>query len=397
MSRRWLASSLALGFSLAASAAAAVEPPNVQAQHVFIVDYNTGSVLYDKAGTEKLHPASMSKLMTLYMLFDALKRGDVKLTDTFHVSKKAWSTQGSKMFVPIDGDIKVEDLIRGIIVQSGNDACVVVAEGLAGSEEAFADRMNKKGAEIGLKNSHFVNASGLPDPNHLMTAEDLYILAHHLFADFPEFYHYFSEKEFVFNKIKQGNRNPLLYRPGTGVDGLKTGHTEEAGFGLTASAIRDGRRIFMVVHGMTSMQDRADETGQLLDWAFRSFGDYTVAKKDTILAQANVWMGQQKTVPLTVAKDLLVTLPVSEREKIQVKAIYDGPVAAPVAAGQPVGELVMTIPGMPEFRAPLVAAQEVPQLGFGGRVVAMLQQLIFGAEPQSAQPPAEQQPQTQTN
>jgi D-alanyl-D-alanine carboxypeptidase (penicillin-binding protein 5/6) len=387
MSRRWLAVGLvaALGIAggLAASTARAVEPPNVEAQHVYIVDYNTGSVLFDKAGQEKLHPASMSKLMTLYMLFDALKRGDVKLTDKFHVSKKAWSTQGSKMFVPIESDIAVEDLIRGIIVQSGNDACVVVAEGLAGSEESFAERMNKKGAEIGLKNSHFINASGLPDPNHLMTAQDLYLLAHHLFVDFPEFYHYFSEKEFVFNKIKQGNRNPLLYRPNTGVDGLKTGHTEEAGFGLTASAIRDGRRIFMVVHGMTSMQDRADETGQLLDWAFRSFGDYSVAKKGTILAQANVWMGQQKTVPLTVDKDLLVTLPVSERDKIQAKVIYDGPVAAPVAAGQPVGELVMTIPGMPEFRAPLVAASEVPQLGFGGRVVAMLQQMIFGPE----QPP----------
>jgi D-alanyl-D-alanine carboxypeptidase (penicillin-binding protein 5/6) len=287
------------------------------------------------------------------------------------------------MYVPIDGDIKVEDLIRGIIVQSGNDACVVVAEGLAGSEESFAERMNKKAVELGLKNSHFVNASGWPDPNHLMTAQDLYLLAHHLFVDFPEFYHYFSEKEFVFNKIKQGNRNPLLYRPNTGVDGLKTGHTEEAGFGLTASAVRDGRRIFMVVHGMTSMQDRADETGQLLDWAFRTFGDYTVAKKDTILAQADVWMGQQKTVPLTVANDLLVTLPVSERDKVQAKVIYDGPVAAPVAKGQPIGELVMTIPGMPEFRAPLVAASEVPQLGFGGRVAAMLQQMIFGAE----QPP----------
>jgi D-alanyl-D-alanine carboxypeptidase (penicillin-binding protein 5/6) len=384
MSRRWLAGGLvvALGIAggLAASAAQAVEPPNIEAQHVYIVDYNTGSVLFDKAGTEKLHPASMSKLMTLYMLFDALKRGDVKLTDSFHVSKKAWSTQGSKMFVPIDGDIAVEELIRGIIVQSGNDACVVVAEGLAGSEEAFADRMNKKAVELGLNNSHFVNASGLPDPTHLMTAQDLYLLAHHLFVDFPEFYHYFSEKEFVFNKIKQGNRNPLLYRPNTGVDGLKTGHTEEAGFGLTASAIRDGRRIFMVVHGMTSMQDRADETGQLLDWAFRTFGDYTVAKKGTILAQADVWMGQQKTVPLTVEKDLLVTLPVSERDKVQVKAVYDGPVAAPVAAGQPIGELVMQIPGMPEFRSPLVAASDVPQLGFGGRVVAMLQQMIFGAE-----------------
>jgi D-alanyl-D-alanine carboxypeptidase (penicillin-binding protein 5/6) len=396
MSRRWLAYGLGMAFAAMAvpGGALALEPPNTASDHVYIVDYNTGSVLFDKAAEEKLHPASMSKLMTLYMLFDAVKRGDVKLTDNFHVSKKAWSTQGSKMFVPIDGDIKVEDLIRGIIVQSGNDACVVVAEGLAGSEEAFADRMNKKAAELGLKDSHFVNASGLPDPNHLMTAHDLFLLARHLYEDFPDFYHYFSEKEFTYHNIKQGNRNPLLYRPNTGVDGLKTGHTEEAGFGLTASAIRDGRRIFMVVHGLGSMQNRADEAGQLLDWAFRTFGDYTVAKKGTILAQANVWLGQQKTVPLTVEKDLLVTLPVSDRDKISVKALYDGPIPAPITAGQPIGELVMQVPGMPEFRAPLVAASDVPQLGFGGRVVAMLQQMIFGAE-QQGQPQA--QPATQQN
>jgi len=373
-----LGSALTWSGSAALFSASAVEPPQTDSDHVYIIDYQTGSVLFDKAGEEKLHPASMSKLMTIYLLFEALKRGDVKLTDTFHVSKKAWSTQGSKMFVPIDSDVPVEDLIRGIIVQSGNDACVVVAEGLAGSEESFADRMNKKAVELGLKNSHFVNASGLPDPNHLMTAEDLYILAKHLYEDFPEYYHYFSEKEFTFHGIKQGNRNPLLYRPNTGVDGLKTGHTEDAGFGLVASAVRDNRRIFMVVHGLGSMQNRADEAGQLLDWAFRSFGDYTVAKKGTILAQADVWMGQQKTVPLTVPKDLMVTLPVSDRDKVVAKAVYDGPVSAPVAAGQPIGELVMQVPGMPDFHAPLVAAADVPQLGFAGRVVAMLQHLVFG-------------------
>jgi D-alanyl-D-alanine carboxypeptidase (penicillin-binding protein 5/6) len=365
---------LAAGF---AGNAYAVDPPQTASDHVYIVDYNTGTVIYDKAAEEQLHPASMSKLMTVYLLFDALKRGDVKLTDKFHVSQKAWSTQGSKMFVPINADISVEDLLRGIIVQSGNDACVVVAEGLAGSEESFAERMNKKAAELGLKNSHFVNASGLPDPNHLMTAQDLFFLAKHLFEDFPEYYHYFSEKDFTFHGIKQGNRNPLLYRPNTGVDGLKTGHTEEAGFGLVASAIRDNRRIFMVVHGLGSMQNRADEAGQLLDWAFRAFGDYTIAKKGAVLAQANVWMGQQKTVPLTVAKDLVATLPVTDRSKIVTKAIFDGPIAAPIAAGQPVGELVMQIPGMPDLHAPLVASVDVPQLGFSGRVVAMLQHMIF--------------------
>lgn len=365
---------IAAGF---ADSAYAVDPPQTAAQHAYVVDYNTGSVLFDKQGEEKLYPASMSKLMTIYLLFESLKKGDVKLTDTFHVSQRAWATQGSKMFVPINSDVTVEDLLRGIIIQSGNDACVVVAEGLSGSVEAFVDRMNKKAAVLGLKGSHFANPDGLPDPEHWMTAQDLYVLAKKIFEDFPEYYHYFSEKEFTFHGIKQGNRNPLLYRPNTGVDGLKTGHTEEAGFGLVVSAIRDGRRIFMVQQGLGSMQNRADEGGQLLDWAFRAFGDYTVAKKGAVLAQANVWLGQQKTVPLTVPKDLLLTLPVSDRDKIVTKAVYDGPIAAPVAAGQQVGELVMQIPGMPDVHAPLVAAADVPQLGFTGRVVAQLQHLIF--------------------
>ena len=381
--------SLALGWMLmlvtataavatcAATRAYAVDPPDTAAQHAYVVDYNTGSVLFDKAGEEKLYPASMSKLMTIYLLFESLKKGDVKLTDKFHVSQRAWATQGSKMFVPINSDISVEDLLRGIIIQSGNDACVVVAEGLSGSVEAFVDRMNKKAPVLGLKNSHFANPDGLPDPNHWMTAQDLYTLAKRIYEDFPEYYHYFSEKEFTFHGIKQGNRNPLLYRPNTGVDGLKTGHTEEAGFGLVVSASRDGRRIFMVQQGLGSMQNRADEGGQLLDWAYRSFGDYTIAKKGTVLAQANVFLGEQKTVPLTVTKDLLVTLPVTDRQKIVAKAVYDGPIAAPIAAGQPIGELVMEIPGMPDFHAPLVAAADVPKLGFGGRVVAMLQHLIF--------------------
>lgn len=369
---------LALVAALGAAPAAA-EPLTTNAAHAYIVDYQTGAVLFDKMAGERLHPASMSKLMTIYMLFDALKRGDVKLSDAFHVSEKAWSTQGSKMFVEINAAIPVEDLIRGIIIQSGNDACVVVAEGLAGSEEAFAERMNKKAKEIGLTDSNFTNASGLPEPNHLMTAKDLATLARRLIDDFPEYYKYFSELEFVWHGIKQGNRNPLLYRAGSGVDGLKTGHTEEAGFGLTASAVRDGRRIIMVVHGLSGMQERADEAGGLLDWAFREYGNYTIASPGTVLTEANVWMGVEKTVPLTVATPLLVTLPRSERQNIVARAVYKGPVAAPIAKNQEVGELVIDIPGMPQARAKLVAAKDVPELGFGGRVAAGLQNLVFGA------------------
>ena len=364
--------------------AALAEPVSTNAQHVYIKDFQTGAVIYDKMAEERLGPASMSKLMTVYMLFDALKRGDVKLTDTFHVSKKAWAMQGSKMFVDIDSDVSVEDLIRGMIIQSGNDACIVVAEGLAGSEEAFAERMNKKAAEIGLTGSHFTNATGWPDANHYMTAHDIEVLSERLFVDFPQYYPYFAEKEFTWHGIKQGNRNPLLYRDGSGVDGLKTGHTEEAGFGISVSAVREGRRIMMVVHGLTGMQERADEAGQLLDWAFRETGNYTVAAKGTVLADAPVEYGDSETVQLTVANDLVLTLPRGDREKLVAKAVLATPVMAPLTAGQEVGKLVVTVPNMPDFSYPLVAAQDVPEMGFVGRIFTNLHRLVLGAS-QAAQ------------
>jgi len=364
--------------------AALAEPVSTNAQHVYIKDFQTGAVIYDKMAEERLGPASMSKLMTVYMLFDALKRGDVKLTDTFHVSKKAWAMQGSKMFVDIDSDVTVEDLIRGMIIQSGNDACIVVAEGLAGSEEAFADRMNKKAVEIGLTGSHFTNATGWPDANHYMTAKDIEVLSERIFVDFPQYYPYFAEKEFTWHGIKQGNRNPLLYRDGSGVDGLKTGHTEEAGFGISVSAVREGRRIMMVVHGLTGMQERADEAGQLLDWAFRETGNYTVAAKGTVLAEAPVEYGDSEKVQLTVAKDLVLTLPRGDREKLAAKAVLATPVMAPLTAGQEVGKLVVTVPNMPEFSFPLVAAEDVPEMGFVGRIFTNLHRLIVGAS-QAAQ------------
>ena len=379
MTPRRLLTALALAFAaLAAPLAATAEPLVTNAKHVYIVDYQTGAVIFDKMGDEQLFPASMSKLMTAYMLFDALKRGDVKLTDTFHVSQKAWAIQGSKMFVDIDSDVKIEDLIRGMVIQSGNDACIVIAEGLAGSEEAFAERMNAKAKEIGLTGSHFTNATGWPDPNHYMTAHDLAILANHLITDFPEYYHFYSEKEFTWHGIKQGNRNPLLYRAGSGVDGLKTGHTEEAGFGLTASAIRDGRRIIMVVHGLTGMQERADEAGQLLDWAYRETGNFTVATKGAVLAEAPVQYGETKTVPLTVAQDLLLTLPRGDLQKVTAKAVVPTPIMAPVAAGQEIGKLVVSAPNMPDFTMSLIAGQDVPEMGIGGKIAANLNRLVFG-------------------
>jgi D-alanyl-D-alanine carboxypeptidase (penicillin-binding protein 5/6) len=388
MCRAWMVNAMSLPRTIAAlvllaapllASAAVAEPIATNAEHVYIEDFQTGSVLYDKAADERLGPASMSKLMTVYMLFDALKRGDVKLTDTFHVSEKAWAMQGSKMFVDIDSDVPVEDLIRGMIIQSGNDACIVVAEGLAGTEEAFAERMNKKAKEIGLTNTNFTNSTGWPDPNHYMTAKDIATLSKRLILDFPDYYPYFAEKDFTWHGIKQGNRNPLLYRTGSGVDGLKTGHTEEAGFGIAVSAVRDGRRIVMVVHGLTGMQERADQAGQLLDWAFRETGNYTVASKGAVLADAPVEYGGSKSVPLTVADDLVLTLPRGDRDKVTAKAVVATPVMAPLAAGQELGKLVVTVPNMPEVSYPLVAAQEVPEIGLTGRIFTNLNRLVFGA------------------
>jgi serine-type D-Ala-D-Ala carboxypeptidase (penicillin-binding protein 5/6) len=360
------------------SSMAAAEPIATNAKHVYIEDFQTGAVLYDKAATERLHPASMSKLMTAYMLFDALKRGDVKLTDTFHVSQKAWSMQGSKMFVDIDSDVKVEDLLRGMIIQSGNDACIVIAEGLAGSEEAFAERMNKKAKELGLNDSNFVNSTGWPDPNHYMTAKDIATLSRHIIVDFPEYYKYFSEIDFTWHGIKQGNRNPLLYRAGSGVDGLKTGHTEEAGYGVAASAVRDGRRIIMGGHGLSDMQERADEEGQLLDWAYRETANYTVAAKGAVLAEAPVEYGASPNVPLTITKDLVLTLPKADRQKVTAKAVISTPIKAPLSAGQELGKLVVSAPNMPEFTYPLVAAQDVGEMGLGGRIMVNFNRLVFG-------------------
>jgi D-alanyl-D-alanine carboxypeptidase (penicillin-binding protein 5/6) len=368
-----------LAASLIVTAGAYAEPIETAAKEAIIIDYQTGAVLYDKNAENPVHPASMSKLMTIYLLFDALKKGEVKLDDTFPVSKEAWAlNEGSTMFVGIDSRIRVEDLIRGIIVQSGNDACIVVAEGLAGTEAAFVERMNKKGQEIGLVNSHFTNPHGLEDPNHLMTVHDIATLAHHLIADFPEYYHYFSEKEFVFNGIKQGNRNPLLYKDPT-VDGLKTGHLSVSGFGAAISALRNGRRVIVVLHGTSSMQERSDEGSKLLEWAYREFDNYTVAKAGSVLADAPVWMGQEATVPLAVGKDLLVTLPRAAHDKLTAKAVFDGPIQAPITAGQEVGKVIISAPGMSDMEVPLVASKEVPKLGFFGRMFAALKHYVGGA------------------
>ena len=322
-------------------------------------------------------PASMSKIMTAYVVFDMLKKGQAKLDDELPVSEKAWRLGGSKMFVPIGGRIKIDDLLKGVIIQSGNDACLVLAEGLAGSEEAFIDLMNKKAKEIGLEDSHFANVDGLPNPDHWMTAHDLATLAIRTIKDFPEYYHYYSQIDYEYNNIKQGNRNPLLYK-NVGADGLKTGHTEEAGFSLTGSVKRGDRRIVVVLGGLPTMKARAQESERLIEWAFREFNDYRLFSAGDKVEDADVWLGASPRVPLTVAKDLVVTLPRKSRKDMKVAVQYDRPIPAPIKEGETVGKLVVTAPDQPPIEAPLVAAASVMRLDALGRIATLAGYLVWG-------------------
>jgi len=353
------------------------------AKYAVLMDYQTGAVLWEKDGDERMHPASMSKLMTLEMLFHALKEGTVSLDDEFTVSEHAWKAGGaasgsSTMFAKVGSKIPVDDLIQGIIVQSGNDACITVAEALKGSESAFADAMTERAKEIGLKNSTFANATGWPDPHHMMTAHDLARLARHLIKDYPAYYHYFGEKVFTWNGITQHNRNPALYLDKT-VDGLKTGHTEQSGYGLVASALRDGERLIVVLNGMPSEKARAEEGIRVLDWGFRSFKHYKLFEANQPVENAPVFQGTYSRVPLVSTDDIDVIMSPEQRRKMTVKAVYSAPVEAPVKAGQRLGTLRVEAPGMPMREYPLVAGADVERLGIFGRAMDSLKAMIFGA------------------
>ena len=369
-----LAGVLSWLLAVAATPAAAIE---TTAREAFIIDVVTGRVLLDKNADDSMPPASMSKIMTTYMVFERLKDGRISLDDELLVSEKAWRKGGSKMYVEVGNMVRVEDLLRGVIVQSGNDACIVLAEGLGGTEEGFAAEMTRKGREIGLTGSSFVNATGWPDPNQRMTARDLATLALRIIVDFPEYYHYYSEKEFTFAGIRQSNRNPLLYKS-LGADGLKTGHTEEAGYGLTASALQDGRRVVLVLNGLKSRKARSEESARLIGWAFREFGNYSLFKAGETVEEAGVWLGEAPTVPLVAGQDFTVTLSRKARLDMKVKVIYDGPIPAPIELGQQIATLVVSAPDEETIEVPLVAGVAVEQLGFFGRITAAVKHLIFG-------------------
>jgi D-alanyl-D-alanine carboxypeptidase (penicillin-binding protein 5/6) len=354
----------------------ALETP---AHEAILIDADTHTVLFEKNSQEHMPTSSMSKTMTLYVIFQALKDGHLKLDQTLPVSEEAWKTQGSKMFVPIHGQIKVEDLIRGVAIQSGNDATIVLAEGLSGSETAFVDAMNEQAKKLGMKNSHFMNADGWPEENHYSTAYDLALLAYHLIKDFPQDYHYFSEKEFVFNNIKQGNRNPLLYR-NIGADGVKTGHTDVAGYGLIGSAIQNGRRLVLVVNGLSSMQERADESARLLTWGFQNFKQAQLFKTGEQVEVAKVWMGQKMTVPVVVNEDVKAIYNINEKDKLVASAVINEPIQAPVKKGTEVGQLKIKMGDFPERVVKLYAGEDVPELGLFQRMIERAKLMVGMSE-----------------
>lgn len=352
------------------------------AREAFLMDMTTESVLIEKNADIPMAPASMSKLMTVYMVLERLQGGRLSLDDTFPVSETAWRKGGAKsgsstMFLNPGSRVRIEDLLRGIVVQSGNDASIVIAEGLSGSEGQFALEMNHRARELGLERTNFVNATGWPDPEHRTTARDLARLAKRTIADFSQYHHYYAEKTFTYNGIRQGNRNPLLYKD-LGADGMKTGHTQESGYGLVATVKRGERRLILVINGLPSVKARAREAERLIERGYREFENYALFKAGERVTDADVWLGTSPTVPLYIESNLLITLPRKARRAMKVSVTYEGPIPAPIKAGDRLARLTVTAPDVDPIEVSLVAAEDVKRLGFLGRLGAALKSILWG-------------------
>lgn len=357
-----------------------VGPLETVATHAIVIDYNTGAVLLTKDADSPSPPSSLTKLMTIYITFKQLKEGKLTLGQTFTISEHAWHMGGSRMFVQVGTAVTIEDLIRGIFVDSGNDAAVALAEGIAGSEDAFVAMMNAEAKKLGMNNSHFMDASGWPADGHVMSVRDIATLSDHIIRDFPDYYHYAGEQTFTYNKITQPNRNPLV-AAGLG-DGLKTGHTEEGGYSEAGTTERNGRRIIVVLNGLPSWDSRVTESKRLMDWAFNTFQDVPVFAAGQIVAQAPVWLGEAPSVGLTVKDGLTVTLPNNWRDTVKIAVDYPAPLPAPILHGQKAGQISLGGTGIPPGQtttADLVAGTDVPRLGLPGRAMARLKHFITGA------------------
>ena len=344
-------------------------PPSLAAKSWLLVDMTAGQVLAAQAPDERLEPASLTKLMTAYLSFAALKQGTIKLDQDVLISQKAWKTGGSRMFIQVGTEVKVDDLLKGMIVQSGNDACVALSEAIAGDEENFAQMMNREAQRLGMKGSHFRNSNGLPDPEHYTTARDLAILAGALIRDFPEEYaKYYSLKEFRYNNITQPNRNRLLWIDPT-VDGLKTGYTAAAGYCLVSSAKRGPRRLLSVVLGAASSNARMQESLKLLNYGFQFYDGVQLYAKNDPVTTLKVWKGQESAVKIGFANDLVIVVPKGFGPKIKTELVSQQPLMAPVTLGQTLATLKVSLDGKPYGDYPVLALEAVPAAGIVGRMV----------------------------
>ena len=353
------------GASINAAEAPIVRLPNTfetAARNAVLFDYKTRTILFSKDGDQPMTPSSMSKLMTTYIAFQRIKEGLLKLDSEIKISRDAWKIGGSRMFLDIGSQVKVEDLLRGVIVQSGNDASVALAEGIAGSESIFVNYMNEAAQKLGLENSHFENATGWPDPNHKMSAVDLARLSYFLIKDFPDYYHYFAEKSFTYNKISQSNRNTLLGV--SGVDGLKTGHTEEGGYGIVVSAIRNGRRLIAVVNGLKNEKERIEEVEKLLTYGANNFRHYIIAKKDDSLGSLPIWGGKDLFVDAVAYEDIEILVPRNEDPTRLTREVeYDEPILAPVTKGSVIGTLNIKNGDLILRSVPMYARTDIEEAG----------------------------------
>ena len=357
---------------------------STSAQQAILMDAQTGVVLYEKNADKLMVPSSMTKIMTIYMIFKRLSEGSLSLEDPFYVSEKAWRKGGSKMFVELGSQVKVKDLILGILVQSGNDACIVVSEGLAGTEMAFAESMNEVAHEIGATKAHFLNSNGWPDEGHACSARDLAIIALNTVNNFPKLYkQFYPVKEFTYNKIRQSSLNPLL-RAGVGGDGLKTGHTDAGGHGLVGSAVApNGRRLIMVINGLPTQKARKEESIKLIQYGFRAYDAIPIFRKGDLVGTGDVWLGDKPQIKLATPEDVWVSLESHEKGKLKAEIVLDGPIKAPVKAGDPVGKLVVSGSSVQKpFVRPLVAAEDVGKAGIFGRIKAAVMYLLLGHNPQ---------------
>ncbi len=373
--------------SMATNAAAqGAQAPEMttRAKYAILIDATTGAVLFQHNADELSPPASMSKLMTLAVVFRALKAGQIKLEDEFLFSVNAWRTGGapsgtSAMFVPVNTRERLDEMLKGIIIQSGNDACIAIAEGLGGSEAQFARMMTEEARRLGLTKSTFRNSTGLHDPDHLMTVRELALLARYLIQEYPEHYPLFAQREYQYRKHKFFNRNPLLTTSTLGVDGLKTGYIKEAGYGLVASAKQDNRRLILVINGMESAQDRRNEAIRLLEWGFKGFADFKLFDPEEVVGRARVWGGDRIFVPLIGGNEVTVLLPKAQSgQRLQAQIIYKSPLKAPLKKGDVVAKLRVTTASQAVNEVALQAGEDVPVAGTMRRGLDTLVHMAFG-------------------